>query len=110
MFVFLDGVVYNSTKFLDITSPFKRIIGTEGRRGPKGESGTPGEKGDPGSFDFLMLMVSDLRHDLEQMKARAYPNGASSSSLPANRIGSTPPVGFTRHIEIPCNIKIIYYV
>ena len=73
---------------------FRCILGTEGRRGPKGESGTPGEKGDPGSFDFLMLMVSDLRHDLEQLKARSDPNGASSSSLPARRTGSTPSVGF----------------
>ena len=24
----------------------------------------PGAKGDPGSFDFLMLMVADIRHDI----------------------------------------------
>ena len=46
----------------------KYLIGTEGRRGPKGEPGKPGEKGDPGSFDFLMLMVSDLRHDFDLSK------------------------------------------
>merc|ERR1719189_2128063 len=61
--------------------------GTEGRRGAKGEPGTPGAKGDPGSFDFLMLMVSDLRHDLEQLKKKAYPNGTPSSSQ--SRLGLT---------------------
>ena len=54
------------------------IQGAEGRRGPKGEPGKPGEKGDPGSFDFLMLMVSDLRHDLEQLKLNMNNGGASS--------------------------------
>ena len=68
----------------------KYLIGTEGRRGPKGEPGKPGEKGDPGSFDFLMLMVSDLRHDLEELKKKAYPNGAPSSSQ--SRLGLTSSV------------------
>ena len=74
----------------------KYLIGTEGRRGPKGEPGKPGEKGDPGSFDFLMLMVSDLRHDLEELKQKAYPNGAPSSSQ--NRLGLTSSVrNIARH-------------
>ena len=66
------------------------ILGAEGRRGPKGEPGTPGEKGDPGSFDFLMLMVSDLRHDLEQLKSNMNGNGGSSTG--AKLIKSTPSV------------------
>ncbi len=47
--------------------------GIEGPRGPKGETGVRGEKGEAGSFDFFMLMMADLRHDLEQLQARVYP-------------------------------------
>ena len=54
------------------------ILGAEGRRGPKGEPGKSGEKGDPGSFDFLMLMVSDLRHDLEELKSSVNNGGPST--------------------------------
>ena len=66
------------------------ILGAEGRRGPKGEPGKPGEKGDPGSFDFLMLMVSDLRHDLEQLKSNM--NGNGGSSIVQKSTQSTPSV------------------
>ena len=48
----------------------------EGPRGPRGETGAVGMKGEPGSFDFFMLMMADLRHDLEQLQARVYPNRA----------------------------------
>jgi hypothetical protein len=47
--------------------------GIEGPRGPKGEFGPHGEKGEAGSFDFFMLMMADLRHDLEQLQARVVP-------------------------------------
>ena len=47
--------------------------GIEGPRGPKGELGPPGSKGEAGSFDFFMLMMADLRHDLEQLETRVYP-------------------------------------
>ena len=44
-----------------------------GPRGPKGELGPQGTKGEAGSFDFFMLMMADLRHDLEQLQSRVYP-------------------------------------
>jgi hypothetical protein len=47
--------------------------GIEGPRGPKGELGPLGPKGEAGSFDFFMLMMADLRHDLEQLQTRVYP-------------------------------------
>ena len=50
--------------------------GVEGPRGETGAMGIKGEKGEPGSFDFFMLMMADLRHDLEQLQARVYPNRA----------------------------------
>ena len=47
--------------------------------GVKGESGLRGEKGDAGSFDFFMLMMADLRHDLEQLQARVFPSSRDSN-------------------------------
>ena len=47
--------------------------------GVKGESGIRGEKGDAGSFDFFMLMMADLRHDLEQLQARVFPSSRDSN-------------------------------
>ena len=80
--------------------------GTEGRRGPKGEPGKGGEKGDPGSFDFLMLMVSDLRHDLERLKARTFPN-EGSSSVAESRVESTPTVSI-KFSQLVCMCRIIH--
>ena len=56
--------------------------GTPGPRGPRGETGPVGLKGEPGSFDFFMLMMADLRHDLEQLQARVYPHRGSGGSTP----------------------------
>ena len=56
--------------------------GALGPRGPRGETGPVGMKGEPGSFDFFMLMMADLRHDLEQLQARVYPNRGPGASLP----------------------------
>ena len=53
--------------------------GIEGPRGVKGELGPRGEKGDAGSFDFFMLMMADLRHDLEQLQARVFPSARDSN-------------------------------
>ena len=38
--------------------------GATGERGLRGPQGSRGLKGEPGSFDFLMLMVADIRHDI----------------------------------------------
>ena len=53
--------------------------GIEGPRGVKGELGPRGEKGDAGSFDFFMLMMADLRHDLEQLQTRVFPSARDSN-------------------------------
>ena len=36
--------------------------GEVGAAGPRGEQGIPGQKGAEGSFDFIMLMVADIRN------------------------------------------------
>ena len=43
--------------------------GAAGERGLRGPTGSPGPKGEPGSFDFLMLMVADIRHDIGERPA-----------------------------------------
>ena len=44
--------------------------GTTGPQGLPGSQGLQGDKGETGSFDFLMLMLADIRHDIELMKAK----------------------------------------
>ena len=83
-----------------------KSLGAEGRRGPKGEPGNQGEKGDPGSFDFLMLMVSDLRHDLEQLKSTVYTN-TESPLVGEGRTSSSPNVSNSFFKSSFCSIDII---
>ena len=33
-----------------------------------------------GSLDFFMLMIADLRHDLEQLQARVFPNSVRDNN------------------------------
>ena len=40
----------------------------------RGESGPKGEKGDAGSFDFLLLLLADVRHDLEVLREKVFPD------------------------------------
>ena len=48
-------------------------VGAAGERGLRGLPGSRGPKGEPGSFDFLMLMVADIRHDIgEQTAVRSH--------------------------------------
>ncbi|KAB0802020.1 hypothetical protein PPYR_04206 [Photinus pyralis] len=52
--------------------------GPPGARGPKGdlgERGPRGEKGDKGDFDFLLLLLADIRHDIVHLQNRVYANG-----------------------------------
>ena len=46
---------------------------TAGSQGPKGETGAKGPKGDSGSFDFLMLMMADVRNDIRALQRRVFP-------------------------------------
>ncbi|KAG0713889.1 Collagen and calcium-binding EGF domain-containing protein 1 [Chionoecetes opilio] len=46
--------------------------GKPGTRGLPGISGVPGEKGDPGSFDFLNLMIADVRHDIQKLQEKVF--------------------------------------
>ena len=42
-------------------------VGPPGAEGPRGLSGPPGPKGDPGDFDFLMVMMADVRLERSEL-------------------------------------------
>uniref|UniRef100_A0A8C2GL75 Collagen and calcium binding EGF domains 1 n=1 Tax=Cyprinus carpio TaxID=7962 RepID=A0A8C2GL75_CYPCA len=47
----------------------------QGRRGPVGERGVPGPSGPPGppgSFDFLLLMMADIRNDIAELQNKVF--------------------------------------
>ncbi|XP_048473002.1 collagen and calcium-binding EGF domain-containing protein 1-like [Rhincodon typus] len=49
--------------------------GTPGKNGLKGERGHPGPRGQPGppgSFDFLLLMMADIRHDIVELQEQVF--------------------------------------
>ncbi|KAF7698832.1 collagen and calcium-binding EGF domain-containing protein 1-like [Silurus meridionalis] len=50
-------------------------LGAPGRDGLKGEKGSPGPRGPPGppgSFDFLLLMMADIRHDIIELQDKVF--------------------------------------
>nr|XP_028605105.1 collagen and calcium-binding EGF domain-containing protein 1-like [Podarcis muralis] len=57
--------------------------GAPGRDGAKGDRGAPGEKGapgPPGSFDFLLLMMADIRNDIAELQERVFGHRTHSST------------------------------
>ncbi|KAI4888957.1 hypothetical protein NFI96_008567 [Prochilodus magdalenae] len=47
----------------------------QGRRGPMGPPGAPGRdgmKGPPGSFDFLLLLMADIRNDIAELQNKVF--------------------------------------
>ncbi|XP_063909807.1 collagen and calcium-binding EGF domain-containing protein 1-like [Zophobas morio] len=49
--------------------------GPQGPKGEQGERGLRGPKGERGSFDFLFLLLADVRHDIVHLQNRVYING-----------------------------------
>ncbi|XP_067871561.1 collagen and calcium-binding EGF domain-containing protein 1-like isoform X2 [Heterodontus francisci] len=61
--------------------------GTPGKNGQKGDRGHPGPRGlpgPPGSFDFLLLMMADIRHDIIELQEQVFGErrGITLDSLP----------------------------
>ncbi|XP_024859814.1 collagen and calcium-binding EGF domain-containing protein 1 isoform X2 [Kryptolebias marmoratus] len=49
--------------------------GAPGRNGLKGDRGAPGAvgpPGPPGSFDFLLLLMADIRNDIAELQSKVY--------------------------------------
>lgn len=46
--------------------------GPQGPKGEQGERGLRGPKGDRGSFDFLLLMLADIRHDIVHLQRKVF--------------------------------------
>ncbi|CAD0202345.1 unnamed protein product [Chrysodeixis includens] len=46
--------------------------GMEGPKGDEGPRGPRGPRGPKGSLDLMLLMIADLRHDIQNLEARVY--------------------------------------
>ncbi|XP_061887976.1 collagen and calcium-binding EGF domain-containing protein 1 isoform X1 [Entelurus aequoreus] len=46
--------------------------GKDGRKGDRGAPGLVGPPGPPGSFDFLLLLMADLRNDIADLQGKVY--------------------------------------
>ncbi|CAL8341080.1 unnamed protein product [Arctogadus glacialis] len=46
--------------------------GRDGTKGQRGATGQPGPTGPPGSFDFLLLLMADIRNDIAQLQDKVY--------------------------------------
>ncbi|XP_039606429.1 collagen and calcium-binding EGF domain-containing protein 1 isoform X1 [Polypterus senegalus] len=58
------------------------LPGAPGRDGAKGERGAPGPTGPPGppgSFDFLLIMMADIRNDIAELQERVFGHRTHSS-------------------------------
>lgn len=56
--------------------------GAPGKGGTKGERGAPGSTGPPGppgSFDFLLLMMADIRNDIAELQEKVFGHRTHSS-------------------------------
>ncbi|XP_069483172.1 collagen and calcium-binding EGF domain-containing protein 1 [Ambystoma mexicanum] len=57
--------------------------GAPGRDGSKGDRGAPGPRGTPGppgSFDFLLLMMADIRNDIAELQEKVFGHRTHSST------------------------------
>ncbi|XP_054613461.1 collagen and calcium-binding EGF domain-containing protein 1 isoform X2 [Dunckerocampus dactyliophorus] len=46
--------------------------GKDGRKGDRGAPGLVGPPGPPGSFDFLLLLMADIRNDIADLQSKVY--------------------------------------
>ncbi|KAM8827874.1 collagen and calcium-binding EGF domain-containing protein 1 isoform 2-T2 [Spinachia spinachia] len=46
--------------------------GKDGRKGDRGAAGAVGPPGPPGSFDFLLLLMADIRNDIADLQSKVY--------------------------------------
>ncbi|XP_062868146.1 collagen and calcium-binding EGF domain-containing protein 1 [Trichomycterus rosablanca] len=46
--------------------------GRDGMKGEKGDPGPSGPPGPPGSFDFLLVLLADIRHDIAELQNRVF--------------------------------------
>ncbi|CAN0073479.1 unnamed protein product [Lampetra planeri] len=53
----------------------------------------PGWVGPPGSFDFLLLLVADLRHDIAQLQRRVLGHAGGGGASPEPPSPRPPPTG-----------------
>ncbi|XP_075979435.1 uncharacterized protein LOC142978762 isoform X2 [Anticarsia gemmatalis] len=49
--------------------------GADGPKGDAGPRGPRGQRGPKGSLDLMLLMIADLRHDIQNLEAKVYQEG-----------------------------------
>lgn len=47
----------------------------EGPKGDMGPRGPRGARGPKGSLDLMLLMIADIRHDIQNLESRVYKDG-----------------------------------
>ncbi|XP_019715089.1 collagen and calcium-binding EGF domain-containing protein 1-like [Hippocampus comes] len=59
--------------------------GKDGSKGDRGADGPSGPPGPPGSFDFLLLMMADIRNDIIELQEKVFGDkrGISLDSFPS---------------------------
>ncbi|CAM9980815.1 unnamed protein product [Lampetra fluviatilis] len=60
---------------------------------PEGENAFIWPRGPPGSFDFLLLLVADLRHDIAQLQRRVLGHAGGGGASPEPPSPAAPPTG-----------------
>ncbi|XP_028318745.1 collagen and calcium-binding EGF domain-containing protein 1 isoform X2 [Gouania willdenowi] len=55
--------------------------GKDGLKGDRGAPGPVGPPGPPGSFDFLLLLMADLRNDIADLQSKVYGRQIHSTEL-----------------------------
>uniref|UniRef100_H2ZUI2 Collagen and calcium binding EGF domains 1 n=1 Tax=Latimeria chalumnae TaxID=7897 RepID=H2ZUI2_LATCH len=73
--------------------------GAPGKDGAKGERGAPGQRGPPGppgSFDFLLLMMADIRNDIAELQEKVFGHRTHSSGEEF----PLPQQGFNNHHDV----------
>nr|XP_006627274.2 PREDICTED: collagen and calcium-binding EGF domain-containing protein 1 isoform X1 [Lepisosteus oculatus] len=53
--------------------------GRDGAKGERGAQGPAGPPGPPGSFDFLLLMMADIRNDIAELQSKVFGHRTHSS-------------------------------
>ncbi|XP_028982682.1 collagen and calcium-binding EGF domain-containing protein 1 [Diachasma alloeum] len=48
-------------------------VGVTGQKGEPGDKGQRGQKGSAGNFDFFLLLLADVRHDIVLLQERVFP-------------------------------------
>ncbi|CAL1567592.1 unnamed protein product [Knipowitschia caucasica] len=64
--------IYHLNKTLTSLQGPQGAPGRDGLKGDRGSPGPTGAPGPPGSFDFLLLLMADIRNDIADLQSKVY--------------------------------------